>query len=96
MNGPAWNHQRLEENGIGIHCVRQGNGSLLVLLHGWSGLTSLTVRFLIDNLQTSPALRHYPGLRVGSSRYILARLHYRPDTSMPIRLIAIWILLWHA
>jgi pimeloyl-ACP methyl ester carboxylesterase len=44
MNGPAWNHLRLEANGIGIHYVRQGNGSPLVLLHGWSGLISLTVR----------------------------------------------------
>ena len=35
MIGPAWNHQRLRANGIGIHCVRHGSGHPLVLLHGW-------------------------------------------------------------
>jgi pimeloyl-ACP methyl ester carboxylesterase len=35
MNGSAWNHRRLEANGIRIHYVRQGDGSPLILLHGW-------------------------------------------------------------
>jgi pimeloyl-ACP methyl ester carboxylesterase len=35
MIGPAWNHRRLEANGIGIHYVRHGGGFPLVLLHGW-------------------------------------------------------------
>jgi len=35
MNGPYWNHRRLEANGIGIHYVRHGSGASLVLLHGW-------------------------------------------------------------
>jgi pimeloyl-ACP methyl ester carboxylesterase len=35
MNGPAWNHRRLEANGIGIHYVRHGVGPPLMVLHGW-------------------------------------------------------------
>ena len=35
MNEPAWNHRRLEANGITIHYVRHGSGYPLVLLHGW-------------------------------------------------------------
>jgi pimeloyl-ACP methyl ester carboxylesterase len=35
VTGFEWNHQYLEANGIGIHYVRHGDGSPLVLLHGW-------------------------------------------------------------
>ena len=35
MNGYAWNHRRLEANGIEVHYVRHGRGYPLVLLHGW-------------------------------------------------------------
>ena len=35
MNGTAWNHRRLEANGVSIHFVRHGSGHPLVLLHGW-------------------------------------------------------------
>jgi len=35
MNEPAWNHQHVDANGIGIHYVRHGEGFPLVLLHGW-------------------------------------------------------------
>ena len=35
MNGPAWNHRRLEANGIGIHYVRHGVGPPLMVVHGW-------------------------------------------------------------
>jgi pimeloyl-ACP methyl ester carboxylesterase len=35
MNGPAWNHDYVEANGINIHYVRHGEGYPLVLLHGW-------------------------------------------------------------
>ena len=31
----AWNHGRVEANGVGVHYVRQGSGTPLVLLHGW-------------------------------------------------------------
>ena len=31
----AWNHGRVEANGIGVHYVRHGSGTPLVLLHGW-------------------------------------------------------------
>ena len=35
MNGPVWNHQYLDANGIRVHYVRHGKGHLLILLHGW-------------------------------------------------------------
>ena len=35
MDGPAWNHQHVDANGIKIHYVRHGSGPPLVLLHGW-------------------------------------------------------------
>lgn len=35
MNEFGWNHQHLDANGIKIHYVRHGDGSPLVLLHGW-------------------------------------------------------------
>ena len=35
MNGPGWNHQYLDTNGISVHYVRHGEGSPLILLHGW-------------------------------------------------------------
>jgi pimeloyl-ACP methyl ester carboxylesterase len=35
MDGPAWNHDYVEANGINIHYVRHGEGYPLVLLHGW-------------------------------------------------------------
>ena len=45
MNGPAWNHRRLEANGIGIHYVRHGAGPPLVVLHGW--LESIRVYYVM-------------------------------------------------
>jgi pimeloyl-ACP methyl ester carboxylesterase len=35
MNGFDWNHRQVDANGINIHYVRHGDGSPLVLLHGW-------------------------------------------------------------
>jgi pimeloyl-ACP methyl ester carboxylesterase len=35
VNGPGWNHQYLDANGVRIHYVRHGGGPPLVLLHGW-------------------------------------------------------------
>jgi pimeloyl-ACP methyl ester carboxylesterase len=35
MSGAGWNHQYVEANGIRVHYVRHGEGSPLVLLHGW-------------------------------------------------------------
>jgi len=31
----GWSHDHVEANGIRVHCVRQGAGEPLVLLHGW-------------------------------------------------------------
>ena len=30
-----WNHRNVDANGIGVHYVRHGSGSPLVMLHGW-------------------------------------------------------------
>ena len=34
-DGPGWNREYVEANGIRVHYVRQGSGTPLVLLHGW-------------------------------------------------------------
>ncbi|MDQ4063370.1 MAG: alpha/beta hydrolase [Actinomycetota bacterium] len=35
MNEQDWNHRYLDTNGLSIHYVRHGEGTPLVLLHGW-------------------------------------------------------------
>ncbi len=35
MSAAEWNHQYVDANGIRVHYVRHGEGSPLVLLHGW-------------------------------------------------------------
>jgi len=35
MRETGWNHQYLDTNGINIHYIRHGEGSPLILLHGW-------------------------------------------------------------
>jgi pimeloyl-ACP methyl ester carboxylesterase len=35
VSEPAWNHRYIDANSISTHYVRHGDGSPLVLLHGW-------------------------------------------------------------